>query len=193
MRAYWTGLAEQFGVAGATGLQTGEEYVADLEAAFAATGFTLRGAVLDIGCGTGRLAKLVPPLMYRGVDITPAMVEYAVAHGRKATLIEGPESFDGWLDEQWDRIVMLSVFTHVSREVRKAYLAVIARLLAADGEALVDIFAGAEGGGFRFWSADPDDFRADAAPLVIASTFAQNYDGSGEHTYYRLVRKPCPS
>jgi cyclopropane fatty-acyl-phospholipid synthase-like methyltransferase len=187
MRDYWQSLADHYGVARATGLQEGTEYTADIEQVCAATGFTLKGRVLDIGCGTGRIAVLVKG-SYVGADITPAMVEYALAHGRSARLIEGPESFDVALPDFFDRITMLSVFTHVSREVRRAYLAVIARLLKPEGEALVDIFIGPENGDYSYATGERVTFVADieAAGLTVVSTYAQDYDGTGAHNYFRL-------
>jgi SAM-dependent methyltransferase len=37
----------------------------------------LKGNLLDYGCGKGRLAQLVPPLVYLGYDINPKMIEQA--------------------------------------------------------------------------------------------------------------------
>lgn len=186
MKEYWQNLAGSVGVAKATGLGGGVEYVADVEAALATLDFTLSGRVLDIGCGTGRLAELATD--YTGVDIAPAMVEYATSKGRNAALITGPESLADY--PSFDRICMLSVFTHVPRDVRQAYLRVIADHLTTDGEAMVTVFLGAEGGGIGFTVSDASAFSSDMAAvgLRVIKQFESNYDGTGAHTVYRMGR-----
>jgi SAM-dependent methyltransferase len=186
MREYWSGLAASHGVPAATGLQKGVEYTEDIEKVCATMGFTFEGRVLDIGCGTGRIAALAPN--YHGVDVCPEMVEYARSKGRRANLIEGPESLPG--RARFNRVCILSVFTHVSREVRQAYLEAAHRLLRPEGELLVDIFIGPEGGGFPFWKADRAAFLSDAAKFEVLGETTLNFDGSGDHTYFRMRPRP---
>jgi SAM-dependent methyltransferase len=182
MKEYWEGLATRFGAARATGLGASVEYLDDLRTVMEKTGFDLQGSVLDIGCGTGRLADLADG-DYLGVDISAPMIEYALSRGRNAKLITGPPDIDG----EWDRICALSVFTHTPKKVRLEYLQVIAGALK--GEALVDVFVGPEGGSFDRYFTPDLGADAEAVGLQVLSEFAQNYDGSGEHHYYRLGLK----
>lgn len=74
-----------------------------------------RGAVLDVGCGPGRLAvqlaKLAPGLSVTGLDLAPAMVERARRRAAAAGLAERVRFVAGnvaampWPDAQFDLVV----------------------------------------------------------------------------------------
>lgn len=136
--------------------------------------------VLDVGCGTGRLAKWCDG--YAGMDISPSMVEYCRAKGLWATLITGPQ----WVvpDVQW--IACISVFTHIGRDERRDYL----RSFCYNApNALVDILPGDGSGAIEFWTADPDEFVADCidAGFDVLGSVDHQW-GVHTHRYYRLQR-----
>lgn len=137
--------------------------------------------VLDVGCGTGRLAKLCEG--YIGADIAPSAVEYCRREGLSACAIEGPKDLPAG---PFEIIACLSVFTHISRVERQRYLAAFAE---RTNRLLIDIIPGKEGGDIALWRADPDEFVADLASagfVVEAST--QGEGVSVSHAYYSAVR-----
>jgi len=133
--------------------------------------------VIDVGCGTGRISALCGE--YRGYDIAPSQVEYARSTGLQAELIDGPESLQGLTA---GIVLCLSVFTHISRGDRQAYLDVF-RSIAP--RLLVDILPGAEGGGIPAWYADVEQFEFDlrAAGYEIQSSFVR-YPGHHHRYFY---------
>ncbi len=156
----------------------------DLVAVFAALGLSvpLTGSVVDIGCGTGRLAQLCRD-GYWGFDIAPAAVEYCRARGLTAQLITGP----GFHVKRADLIACISVFTHMSRDERVAYLESFAAMPATD--IVVDIIPGDGTGNVAVWTAVPAEFEADAkaAGFAIAAVTDHQWDDH-RHRYYRLRR-----
>ena len=170
-RRYWNVRQDQ--VPQQTGVGFSEN---DLERVAAKLKVDLSGSVLDVGCGTGRHAPLCGS--YTGVDITPAMVEYARTHGADASLIDGPDDLTG----RYDTIICLSVFTHIPRAQRQAYLAKFKQIAT---RVLVDIIPGEEGGVIGLWGADPDDFAADLkdAGFKVLGTCFLIMSGSS-HMYF---------
>jgi tRNA (uracil-5-)-methyltransferase TRM9 len=95
-----------------------------------------RAAVLEIGCGNGRLAERLErearPLTYLGVDAAPEMVQ--IANARRAALrfvqaqfqvadITAPGWNAGFSDAPFDLVVALAVLHHIpSVELRQAVL-----------------------------------------------------------------------
>lgn len=148
-------------------------------------GLNLHGRhVVDIGCGTGRIGDLCDPGHYLGVDVAPGMVTHTASRGYPAALIDGPESV------RWtaDLYLLLSVFTHVPRSVRRAYLTAIA---PHTNELVADILPGEEGGSFAVWFANTNWFEKDLADAGFG-----NYDSyervspdGARHRYYH-ARKP---
>jgi SAM-dependent methyltransferase len=163
---------------------------ADLLDAFDALGVEvpLDGPVLDVGCGTGRLAQLVHGGLYTGVDVSVRAVDYCLDRKLSAWLIDGPEDlvrFGG----SYATVACLSVFTHVGRDVRRDYLGAFARVAP---RAVVDILPGPEGGGVAAWYADPADFLCDARGAGWeARREHQRVSPDGvAHRYYLLDRRP---
>lgn len=120
--------------------------------------------VLDIGCGSGRLALplthyLSPQGSYTGLDIVADSITWCQEHltvrypnfqfihidlfnGRyNPTGHYAAEDFKFPFDDrQFDFIFLTSVFTHMLPEGIKNYLAEIARLLSVEGRALLTFF-----------------------------------------------------
>jgi SAM-dependent methyltransferase len=97
------------------------------------------GYVIDVGCGSGRLAKPLSEYLsgkYLGIDIVPELVEYA------RNLVRRP----GWRFEvakglripekakRADMVCFFSVFTHLYHEHSYVYLKEAARVLRPDGK-----------------------------------------------------------
>lgn len=178
-REFWTVPAEK--VAEKTGAVNADG-VSDLVEVLAALNADLsRQKVIDVGCGTGRLATLCGE--YVGLDVAPSQVEFARAAGLEAELIDGPGDLAGF-ESDADTVCCFSVFTHVPRSERQAYLREF-RLLAA--RTVADVLpAETDGGGISAWYADTSAFESD---LVDAGF--ENFDsydrtsGDGHlHRYY---------
>lgn len=132
--------------------------------------------VVDVGCGTGRLAQVCGD--YYGYDVAEGMVAYAKQNGVRAALIGDLEDCGNA-----DIVCCLSVFTHIPRYDRQAYLARFAQIAPT---VLVDILPGAEEGSIQAWYADRTGFERD----LIDAGFG-NFDSYGRfspdgasHLYY---------
>lgn len=86
----------------------------------AAAGPWLRGRVLDVGCGGGALAALVPPDRYRGLDIDPASLALARARrpGHRFDPVRTPTDWGLEAAEAFDTVAMLAVIEHAPEPER---------------------------------------------------------------------------
>ena len=101
-------------------------------------------SILEIGCGTGRLAERLlrahcpPDARYVGMDLSPRMIEIArdrlSAFGERATVVEtdGSFGFDG-ADDSQDRVVATYVLDLLPEDDIRAVLTEARRLLGPDG------------------------------------------------------------
>lgn len=132
--------------------------------------------VIDVGCGTGRLAQVCG--YYWGFDVAPAMVAYTKAQGLDAYPTDA-------LQDDWhgDIVTCLSVFTHISRLDRQIYLE---RFKAIAPQLLVDILPGEDEGSIAVWKADPDNFEQDleAAGYKIDGWYERRSPDQELHRYY---------
>lgn len=137
--------------------------------------------VLDIGCGTGRLAQIAEG--YVGCDIALSAVDYCAEKELDARLIDKPGDISGAFG--W--VTCISVFTHIDRDERIDYLRWFARLAP---DALVDIIHGDGGGSVQVWTADDATFRADvlACGFEIVAVTDLTW-GDTSHRYFRLRRR----
>lgn len=192
---YWNqGINNVPAMTGAATLMDG----ADIKEHAERLGFSLPlGLVLDVGCGTGRLAPFC--LKYEGVDIAADAVAYAQAQGVHAHLISGPVDLphaqkygvDPGCELVYSWVLCLSVFTHIDRAERLAYLQAFAdRVDVEDGRLLVDIIPGSGDGDVALWSADPAQFEADlaAAGWHVVATYDRVCPSGPTHRYYRCAR-----
>lgn len=153
----------------------------DIEDVCAVTGWRFLGSLLDVGCGTGRMARYTDD--YRGVDIAPAMVEYCREAGLDVTLTDDPSDLPVG---PFDQGVMLSVMTHIDRKTRRAYLTALRSRVSS---LLVDILPGRDDGSFGETTADPDNFAADVAEagFEIVTTYERQSRDGHNHRYYVLT------
>lgn len=120
------------------------------------------GSVLDIGCGSGRIAEplscyLSSEGVYRGFDLTETQIQRCrdiVRHpGFKFETIDiwhplynpegkvAPSDFEfPYEDKQFDVVFAASIFSHLSKEVATDYLQEIARVLKPNGRAILSFF-----------------------------------------------------
>jgi len=164
---------------------TGEEFLdlfrrlADLRA---------EDRVLDIGCGIGRMARVLvpvlrPPGSYDGFDITAPGIRWCQAHYRDTpapfrfrhadvhNAVYNPQGRAAatdyrfpYADGSFDLAVATSVFTHLLAGAADCYLAETSRVLAPGGRLFATWFLlGAE-------DALPHPFRTDPAltPAIVA-------------------------
>jgi SAM-dependent methyltransferase len=122
-------------------LQSGQDTIAEFDAALRATGGGLAEAraVLDLGCGCGRLARWAPvePRRLTGIDIEAKLVRWCADHlpGRWETVRLGaPLPLP---DGAFDVIYACSVITHLRLDTARAWLGEVARVLESGGRALL--------------------------------------------------------
>lgn len=121
-------------------LDSGRDTIAEFDAVLRATGPGLADAraLLDLGCGCGRLARWAPaPERLTGFDINPRLVRWCAANlpGRFGTVRLGRPLSAG--EGAFDLLYACSVITHLRRDTARAWLAEIARVLEPGGRALV--------------------------------------------------------
>ncbi|MDD4627888.1 MAG: class I SAM-dependent methyltransferase [Candidatus Peribacteraceae bacterium] len=125
---------------------------------------TEKSAIMDVGCGTGRLAIGIMSVLktirrYEGVDVSPTAVEWCTRHLTPAhpafrfTLINvqnerynpagGARATDFRLpfdDGSFDVIQLYSVFSHMRSPDVRSYLREFARLLTPQGSVFLTAF-----------------------------------------------------
>jgi SAM-dependent methyltransferase len=122
-------------------LDSGRDTIAEFDAALQATGGGLAAAraVLDLGCGCGRLARWAPVDAARliGIDIEPRLVRWCAENlpGRyQAVKLGAPLPL---ADAAVEVVYACSVITHLRLGTARAWLAEVARVLEPGGRALV--------------------------------------------------------
>ena len=140
--------------------QAGEEYLEHFQRL---GGLTPEDAILDMGCGIGRMAI---PLMdfvdggrYAGFDVSKSMIrwcrrnvstrrpdfrfDWAPVHNRKynpfGTVADTDYRFP-YEDDSFDFAFATSLFTHMSRAAIRHYLDELARVLRPGGRSLLTFF-----------------------------------------------------
>lgn len=146
-------------------------------------GFTLPLVdVLDVGCGTGRIAKHC--VDYHGVDIAQSAVDYCRHRGLRADLIHSVTDLP---DDTYGFITAMSVFTHIDRPERQAYLAEFAKRAPF---IMVDIIAGDGSGDVAMWTAVPSEMEDDvrSAGFSILAQKELQWANFHKHLFYFAER-----
>ena len=105
-----------------------------------------KAAILDWGCGHGRVLRFLPQVGCRGrlhgIDIDPHNIAWAQKHLDMAEFKVGP-LFPPlpYADKSFDMLYGISVMTHLTSEVQETWLAELRRVLKPGGLALLT-FAG---------------------------------------------------
>jgi hypothetical protein len=102
-------------------------------------------------------------------------------------LIGGPGDIRG----KFEWVTCLSVFTHIIREDRRAYLEVFRRTAP---NLLVDILPGEEGNMVAATFADEEGFRDDLTEFgyFISGIYSQKSPDGAWHQYYRCSQQSSP-
>jgi ubiquinone/menaquinone biosynthesis C-methylase UbiE len=127
-----------------------------LDRLFAQLGDPAGDTCVEIGCGTGRMtAELVlrfPEVI--AVDVSPAMIERAKAFvdAPNVRFLVTSDVLDGVPDESADVVICFGVLQHLpTRAHVQEMLREIARVLARDGDAFVQLPVLQDGAGARIW------------------------------------------
>lgn len=106
-----------------------------------ACGLRPSSSVIDVGCGSGRLASQLsryPRLTYLGTDVVPALLDYARRRAGRAEfrfeVVDRPQLPAA--DASADFVLFFSVFTHLLHEESYVYLAEARRVLRPGGRAV---------------------------------------------------------
>ena len=128
--------------------------------------------LIDIGCGSGRLAKPLSQYLdgkYLGIDVVPGLVEYArklvnrpdwrfeVAQG-----LTIPEQ-----DAQADMVTYFSVFTHLLHEESFVYLREARRVLKPGGKVVLSFLDYRVAGHWEIFDTNIRDIGVGSKPLNI--------------------------
>lgn len=127
--------------------------------------------LIDIGCGSGRLAYVLSLSKYRntirylGIDIVPAMLEFAVEKCQcpswrfeLVTDLKIPEA-----DECADMVCFFSVFTHLMQEESFIYLREAQRVLKPGGKIVISYFDMAD---LKHWEIFEIERKLGARPAI---------------------------
>lgn len=100
--------------------------------------------VLDFGCGCGRtitwMADLFPEASFHGVDVDEEAISWcrtALPKAKFQTIAPTPPL--PYLDDQFDIIYCISVFTHFDEEMQDLWLHELTRVLKSDGVLLLTV------------------------------------------------------
>jgi ubiquinone/menaquinone biosynthesis C-methylase UbiE len=125
--------------------------------------------LVDVGCGSGRLAIPLSKAMrvgYHGLDVVPDLVDYARRHTPEDYRFSVVENIEIPVDdESVDFACAFSVFTHLLHEESYIYLDEMRRVLKPGGKAV-----------FSFL-----EFRIRAHWTIFANTVTQVRNGHRQH------------
>lgn len=102
-------------------------------------GLKENSVILDVGCGSGRLAnalKEMPALTFIGIDVVQELLDYAdeICQRDDWSFIKTTDLKIPLDDNSIDMVACFSVFTHLLHEETYAYLAEIRRVLKPGGK-----------------------------------------------------------
>ncbi|MEW1848146.1 class I SAM-dependent methyltransferase [Nonomuraea angiospora] len=102
--------------------------------------------VLDVGCGTGYLSRIIAPVVtpsghVTGVDPSPAMIDYATRRApANCTYVEGEGQDLPFPDGSFDLVISSLAVHHIPAEARPEALRQMFRVLRPGGRLLIAEF-----------------------------------------------------
>lgn len=120
---------------GASFIAVGSSSAAALQAAAIEKGFDLDDpsiAVLDFGCGCGRTSRHWRTPIH-GTDIHPELVAWCQEHLPGEYTVNDPEPPTPYADSSFDVVYAVSVFTHLTVDRQRQWLAEFARIIRPGG------------------------------------------------------------
>ena len=131
----------------------------------AALNITQEDVVLEMGCGVGRIGKILAPLCKKwiGVDISENMLE--VAKGRMSDMdnvefhVLSRSDLSCIADNSIDKIYTVAVFCHLDKEDLFNYMREFYRILKLGGVIYVETWNMASRVGWKRWKAEADNWR----------------------------------
>ncbi|MEU6717495.1 class I SAM-dependent methyltransferase [Nonomuraea sp. NPDC046802] len=102
--------------------------------------------ILDVGCGTGYLSRILAPVVtpsghITGLDLSPAMIEYAVRRApANCTYVQGEGQNLPFPDGSFDLVVSSLAIHHMPTETRPEALRQMFRVLRPGGRLLIAEF-----------------------------------------------------
>jgi SAM-dependent methyltransferase len=125
------------------------------------------GKVLDFGCGCGRVmrqwSKVAGPKFY-GVDYNPKLIEWCQANLRFAEFaVNHSISPLKFVDETFDFIYSISVFTHLTESDQRFWMRELVRILKPGGHLIITVH-----GASRATQLSPEERQEfDAGKVVV--------------------------
>ena len=146
-------------------------------------------AILDWGCGAGRLTRHLAHLCpghVTGVDIDPDNLAWCAGAIPGAVFVGGslqpPLPFE---DGAFDLVVAISVFTHLDEEIQFRWLAELRRILRPGGVLLASIHGFAQ---MALYGASGDQIREIGSRGFVVLGRNSQLDGLiGDDAYYKNV------
>lgn len=128
--------------------------------------------LIDIGCGSGRLAKPLSEFLegkYLGIDVVPGLVEYArKLVGRSDWRFEVAKGLTiPEADAQANMITFFSVFTHLLHEESFVYLREARRVLKPGGKVMLSFLDFRIAGHWEIFDTNIRDIGVGSKPLNI--------------------------
>ncbi|MEQ4721061.1 class I SAM-dependent methyltransferase [Nonomuraea sp. B19D2] len=102
--------------------------------------------ILDVGCGTGYLSRILAPVVtptghVTGVDPSPAMIEYATRHASgNCTYVQAEGQDLPFSDGSFDLVISSLAVHHIPADARPAALREMFRVLRPGGRLLIAEF-----------------------------------------------------
>jgi ubiquinone/menaquinone biosynthesis C-methylase UbiE len=152
-KEYWTGVAEDFRSADATGFAPvlhpdapawfnrmidGLQFRA-VQRALAIAAVPHGARILDVGCGTGRWLRRYGAIGYQptGLDATPAMLQIARQQGTVAPLIAGEAHRLPFTNATFDCVSDITVVQHIQPTLQSEALGEMLRVLKPGGKLIL--------------------------------------------------------
>ncbi|WP_090764002.1 class I SAM-dependent methyltransferase [Nonomuraea maritima] len=139
--------------------------------------------ILDVGCGTGYLTRVLSPVVggrgrVTGVDPSPAMIQYAIrgAPANCGYLLGGGQSLP-FPDGSFDAVTAVLVLHHIPADARPEALAEMYRVLRPGGRLLVVEFRPPAGRLAKLFPAVGGDPRDLLGALVPDAGFQVEAEG----------------